>query len=97
MLELQIKLYPLFKSSKILDIISVAKTFNTLPSDVVGIDKEDSYFRYCFDEACTYIYSKMQPDKDGNCVEPVFEETRKSTTQRHSNPGLELLMKEDKK
>ena len=30
-------------------------------------------------------------------AEPVFEETRKSTTQRHSNPGLELLMKEDKK
>ena len=73
----------------------MAKTFNTLPSDVIGIDKDDSYFRYCFDEACTYIYGKMQPDKDGNCVEPIFKEERKSS--KHSNPGLELLMKEDSK
>ena len=73
----------------------MAKTFNTLPSDVIGIDRDDPYFRYCFDEACTYIYGKMQPDKDGKCVEPIFREEHKSN--KHSNPGLELLMKEDSK
>ena len=37
----------------------------------------------------------MQPDKDGKYIEPVFKEGHK--LDKHSNPGLELLMKDDSK
>ena len=37
----------------------------------------------------------MQPNKDGKCIEPVFKEEHK--LDKHSNPGLELLMKDDSK
>lgn len=84
------------QSKKVLDVISIAKTFNALPSDVIGLSKDDPYTRYCFDEACTYLYSKMQPDKDGHTQKPVFEEDRKKTKSKHNNPGLELLLSKEK-
>nr|DAM98048.1 MAG TPA: hypothetical protein [Caudoviricetes sp.] len=80
------------QSKKVLDVISIAKTFNALPSDVIGLSKDDPYTRYCFDEACTYLYSMMQPDKDGHTKEPIFEEDRKKKETKYNNPGLELLL-----
>lgn len=79
------------ESKEILDVIAIAKTFGTLPSDVVGIDLNDKYARYCFDEACTYLYNLMQPDKDGHCKKPKFKEDIKN--ENTSNPGLNLLLK----
>ena len=82
----------MFRSSEILDVIAVAKTFKTTPSDILGIDEEETYIRYCIDEACTYIYNKMQPDKEGNIEEPVFPsdaDDRKSNKSK--NEGLDFL------
>lgn len=85
----QNNLYPLFKSSEILDVISIAKTFNTTPSEVLGVDSTEIYLKYCIDEACAYMYSMMQPDKDGKTKEPKFENKVKTKSK---NPGLDFLM-----
>lgn len=77
----------MIKSREIIDIISTAKTFNSTPSDIIGIDVEYVYLRYCFDEACNYLYLMMQPDKDGKTKQPNFPRTDKS-----QNPGLDLLL-----
>lgn len=82
--------YPLFQSRRILNVISTAKTFKCRPSDLLGIDENDVYGRYCIDEAATYLYNLMQPDKDGKCKKPIFiEDIKESKT---NNPGLDLLM-----
>lgn len=82
--------YPLFKSSEILDIISTAKLFKKSPSDILGIDEDEIYTRYCIDEACTLLYNMVQPDKDGKTKEPIFDDKREYAKQH--NEGLELLM-----
>ena len=82
--------YPLFKSSEILDVISIAKTFNTTPSEVLGVDSTEIYLKYCIDEACAYMYSMMQPDKDGKTKEPKFTQYNKKKESK--NPGLDFLM-----
>lgn len=64
------QLYPLFKSRKIINVISTAKTFGCRPSDILGIEDDDIYARYCIDEACTYLYNRMQPNKDGKSEKP---------------------------
>lgn len=84
------QLYPLFQSRRILNVISTAKTFGCRPSDLLGIDEEDVYGRYCIDEAATYLYNLMQPDKDGKCKKPTFKEDIKES--KTNNPGLDLLM-----
>nr|DAY95298.1 MAG TPA: hypothetical protein [Caudoviricetes sp.] len=61
---------------------------NCRPSDLIGIDQEETYARYCIDEACTYIYNMMQPDKDGKCKEPRFEEDESVS----DNPGLDMIL-----
>lgn len=82
--------YPLFQSRKILNVISTAKTFGCRPSDLLGIDEDDVYGRYCIDEAATYLYNRMQPDKDGKTKKPTFiEDIKESKTK---NPGLDLLL-----
>lgn len=82
--------YPLFQSRRILNVINTAKTFNCRPSELLGVDEEDIYGRYCIDEACAYLYNMLQPDKDGKTKKPVFiEDIRESKT---NNPGLDLLM-----
>lgn len=84
-------LYPLFKSRKILNIISTAKTFGCRPSELLGINPYDTYTMYCVDEACTYLYNRMQPDSEGKAEKPAFiEDIKESKT---NNPGLDLLMK----
>lgn len=84
------QLYPLFKSRKIINVISTAKTFGCRPSDILGIEDDDIYARYCIDEACTYLYNRMQPNKDGNSEKPTFIEDIQES--KHHNPGLDLLM-----
>ena len=82
--------YPLFQSRRILNVINTAKTFNCRPSELLGVDEEDIYGKYCIDEACAYLYNMLQPDKDGKTKKPVFiEDIRESKT---NNPGLDLLM-----
>lgn len=82
--------YPLFQSRRILNVINTAKTFNCRPSELLGVDEEDIYGRYCIDEACAYLYNMLQPDKDGKTKKPVFiEDIRESKT---NNPGLDLLI-----
>ena len=84
------QLYPLFKSRKIINVISTAKTFGCRPSDILGIEDDDIYARYCIDEACTYLYNRMQPNKDGKSENPTFIEDLQES--KHHNPGLDLLM-----
>ena len=82
--------YPLFQSRRILNVINTAKTFNCRPSELLGVDEEDIYGKYCIDEACAYLYNMLQPDKDGKTKKPVFiEDIQESKT---NNPGLNLLM-----
>lgn len=80
----------MFRSSEILDVIAVAKTFGTTPSNILGIEKDETYIKYCIDEACTYIYNKMQPDKDGKIEEPIFPSDEKPNKSK--NEGLDFLM-----
>ena len=81
---------PLFKSRRILNVINTAKVFNCRPSELLGVDSEDVYAKYCIDEACAYLYNRMQPDKDGKTKKPTFiEDIKESKT---NNPGLDLLM-----
>lgn len=35
------------------------------------------------------MWTKLQPDKDGNTLEPIFEEDRKN---KKNNPGLDYLL-----
>lgn len=83
-------------SSEVLDVIGIAKTFGTLPSDVIGLDPSDSYTRYCFDESCAYIYNMMQPDKDGKTKTPRFREEEKRNSKTN-NPGLDLFLSRENK
>ena len=84
------RLYPLFQSRRILNVISTAKTFGCRPSDLLGIDEDDVYGRYCIDVAATYLYNMMQPDKDGKTKKPTFVEDIKES--KTNNPGLDLLL-----
>lgn len=81
---------PLFRSRKLLDIIAVAKIWNSTPADVLGIEEDYIYCRYCVNEACTYVYNMMQPDKDGNIREPIFPSDE---DDKSYNPGLDLLLR----
>ena len=63
--------------------------FNTTPSTILGVDESEVYLCYCINEACAYIYNKMQPDKDGKTVEPRFKNIQQNKSQ---NPGLDLLL-----
>lgn len=84
--------YPLFESRRILNVISTAKTFGCRPSDLLGIDEDDVYGRYCIDEAATYLYNMMQPDKEGKTKKPIFKEDIIESKTKNKNPGLDLLM-----
>lgn len=38
--------------------MAIAKRFKRLPSEILNI--EDEYTAFCFDEACTFILSKLE-------------------------------------
>ena len=81
----------MFKSKRILNVIDTARQFKCRPSDILGIDEDEIYCRYCIDEACAYLFNRIQPDGDGKCEEPIFIEDIEQS--KVNNPGLELLMK----
>lgn len=83
-------MHPLMRSSCILDIILTAKNFNTTPADILGIDINETYLRYCVNDACSYLYSRMQPDENGKREIPIFDDER-NDSKKH-NPGLDLLL-----
>lgn len=78
------------RSSSILEIIGTARTFNTTPADIIGIDENEVYLRFCVNEACSYLYNRIQPDDKGNQELPIFDDER--TRSRTNNPGLDLLL-----
>lgn len=53
-------------SEQILNVIAMAKLYDTRPSNILNIP--DEYTCYCFDETCAYIVSKIE-----NKEEPNFE------------------------
>ena len=59
---------------------------------ILGIDEDDVYGRYCIDEAATYLYNMMQPDKEGKTKKPIFREDEIESKTKNKNPGLDLLM-----
>lgn len=48
-----------------------SKLFKCLPSEVIGIDREDTYTAYCFNEACLYIMVHLD-----NGEKPKYTEMR---------------------
>lgn len=67
-----------------------AKTFGTTPADILGIDENEVYLRYCVNDACSYLYNRIQPDENGNQNLPIFDDER--INSRRHNPGLDLLL-----
>lgn len=82
------------RSSSILDIIHTATTFNVTPADIIGVDEEEVYLKYCINDACAYLYSRIQPDSDGKRELPIFDDEK--VNSKYHNPGLDLLMKNNK-
>lgn len=78
------------RSSSILDIIITANTFHTTPSNILGIDEQEAYLKYCIDDACAYLYNRIQPDKNGKQEMPIFDDDRANS--KTNNPGLDLLL-----
>lgn len=64
---------PFVSSGEVLRIISIQQVLKSgvLPSEIMGID--DEYTAFCFNEACSYIVSRLQ---DGD--EPIFKEISSS-------------------
>ncbi len=49
-------------SKSILRVINQSIKYNKLPSEILRI--EDEYTSFCFDEACMYISSQLQNEKE---------------------------------
>lgn len=58
------------RSEKVLRIISQAKNYNKLPSEILGIT--NTYTAFCFNEACLHIQLALE-DKDSKVI---FDEKR---------------------
>lgn len=43
-------------------VLSMAKRYRTRPSEFLGID--DPYMAFCFDEACTYIMTRVDEGEE---------------------------------
>lgn len=59
----------------------MAKKYQCRPSTLFDI--ADPYTAYCFDEACAYIYKKLE---DGE--EPIFEKEYKSFTELYASYAI---------
>jgi hypothetical protein len=62
------------QSSDVVRLIVVANRYNKLPSQIVGI--EDEYTAFCLDEACSYIYSKLEEGKEARWLDKEEEERK---------------------
>ena len=58
-------------SSRILEVIDIARLYGIRPSNLVGV--EDAYEAFCFDEACTYILARLEKGEN-----PLFKKKYKS-------------------
>lgn len=56
-----------------IQILSMAKMWQKLPSEIIGISDDDEYTAFCFNEACSYIMTQMEDDK-----KPIFKVKVKS-------------------
>lgn len=41
-----------------------ARVFQKLPSEMIGLDPEDSYTAFCFDEVCGYVVRKLESGQE---------------------------------
>lgn len=61
----------------------MAKLYRRRPSDIIGINDDDEYCKFCFDEACTYIYDKINIGKEKPRFSPFvnMKKSYKSSTE----------------
>lgn len=66
-------------------VINQSQKFNKLPSEIIRL--EDEYTAFCFDEACMYIISQLENDKNPTWTEDIEKEdgTRKTFLDVHMN------------
>lgn len=66
-------------------VINQSQKFNKLPSEIIRL--EDEYTAFCFDEACMYIISQLENDKNPTWPEDIEKEdgTRKTFLDVHMN------------
>lgn len=64
---------PFVASDKILNIIDMAKMYNTLPSKILNV--KDEYTAFCLNQACAYIR-----DMKESGAEPISNMERKKCT-----------------
>lgn len=57
-------------SSSIESVLLQAKLYKCLPSEIIGIEKWDTYTAYCFNEACAYIQVKLEEGK----IKPKYKD-----------------------
>lgn len=48
------------QSKDIESVLMQAKLYKCLPSEVIGIDEEDTYTAFCFNEACMFIMVRLE-------------------------------------
>lgn len=61
-------------SPSVIRVIDMAKQFDKLPSEIVGIDsEEDSYTAWCLNEACSMILDRLEQGE-----EPHFKKEYRS-------------------
>lgn len=65
-------------------IISLAKVYKKLPSEILGID--DEYTSFCFDEACAYITDRLQDKK-----RPQWEDEKKASAGKGNKELIKSL------
>lgn len=63
---------PFVKSNSIISVLNQARLYKCLPSQIIGIDPEDDYTAYCFNEACCYISQKIDQGEEPNFNIPDF-------------------------
>lgn len=70
-------------SPRILSLIDIARRCGQRPSSIAGVD--DDYTAFCFDEACTYILSRIEQGE-----EPEFD-LNEPPVERHFSSYSEML------
>lgn len=64
-------------------IINQSRMYNKKPSEMLNI--QDEYIAYCFDEACIYIFNKIQ---DGDIPSWIDE---KNTVPENNNNLIKFM------
>lgn len=79
-------LNPFVASERILNVLGLANIYNVRPSTLLYI--KDEYTAFCFDEACGYIYAKMQ-----NKETPIFKKDndKEDNEKNHYSSFSELV------